>query len=73
MSLADLFEWFKEQVQYVLFFVLLIILIVSGFKRAWIAMISALFGVTFIGMFVFDPELIQNVSEWLSGKLAIGE
>lgn len=73
MSLESLFDWFKEQVQIVLLAVLIIALIVTGAKRAWIAMIGALVGIAFIGVFVFNPDLIQNVSEWMAGKLDIGE
>lgn len=73
MSLESLFDWFKEQVQIVLLAVLIIALIVTGAKRAWIAMIGALVGIAFIGVFVFNPDLIQNVSKWMAGKLDIGE
>ncbi|GGA56287.1 hypothetical protein GCM10007416_31880 [Kroppenstedtia guangzhouensis] len=73
MTLATLFDWFKEQVQYVLFGVMIVVLLVTAYKRAWIMMIGALVGIAFIGVFVFNPDIIENVSEWLAEKLDIGE
>lgn len=72
MTLADLFDWFKEQVGYVLFFAMIVVLLVSAFRQAWIAMIGSLVGIAFIGVFVFDPDIIRNVSEWLAGKIKLG-
>ncbi|PRX40914.1 hypothetical protein CLV97_110106 [Planifilum fimeticola] len=73
MTLEALFEWFKEQVQYVLFFTLIVVLIVTGYRRAWIAMIGSLIGLAFIGVFVFNPDVIRPVSEWLGEKLNLGK
>lgn len=73
MTLEALFEWFKEQVQYVLFFTLIVVLIVTGYRRAWLAMIGSLIGLAFIGIFIFNPDAIRPVSEWLGEKLNLGK
>lgn len=72
MSLAGLFDWFSNEIKIALFIVLFIVLIVTAFKRAWIAMIGSIVGLAFIGMFIVEPELLTNVSEWLTDKLAVG-
>jgi uncharacterized membrane protein len=72
MSLQGLFEWIKEQAQYGLFIALIILILVCAVKRAWIAMIGSLIGLAFVGIFVLNPNLINTLAEWLSGKLNIG-
>lgn len=72
MSLQGFFEWFTTEVKYVLFIILIIVVLVTAYKRAWIAMIGSLVGLAFIGIFVLDPEKLLGVSEWLGTKLSIG-
>lgn len=72
MSLQGIFEWVKEQAQYGLFIALIILVLVTAVKRAWIAMIGALIGLAFVGIFIISPDIIVNLAEWLGGKLNIG-
>ena len=73
MSLEGLFTWFSAEIKWALFIVLLGLMIVTAFKRAWIAMIGILVGMAFIGIFIVNPETLITLSEWLSGLLGIGE
>jgi len=72
MSLQGFFEWFTTEVKYVLFMVLIIVVLVTAYKRAWIAMIGSLVGLAFIGIFVLEPERLLNLSAWLGDKLNMG-
>lgn len=72
MSLEGIFQWFSEQVQYILLFVLFIVLLAAAYKRAWLTMIGSLIGLAFIGIFVVNPEVLLSLSEWLGGQLDLG-
>ncbi|GLY12703.1 hypothetical protein [Pseudobacillus badius] len=72
MSLSGLYTWFSQEVKWALFIILLILLIVTAFKRAWIAMVGVLVGMAFIGMFIVKPDLIITLAQWLTGKLGMG-
>lgn len=69
MSLAGLFSWVMEQARYVLFIALVILILWTGAKRAWIAMIGALIGLAFIGIFIINPEILVGISEWATDRL----
>ncbi|MEC1158702.1 TcpD family membrane protein [Cytobacillus horneckiae] len=72
MGVQGLFEWLQQQAQYVLFIVLIVIILVTGAKRAWIAMIASIIGLAFIGIFILNPDIISSLAEWLNSKLNIG-
>lgn len=72
MSIEGVYEWFAEQVKYALFLVLLVLLIVTAFKRAWIAMVGVIVGLTFIAIFIIDPDVIITLGTWLTEKLDFG-
>jgi uncharacterized membrane protein len=72
MGLEELFNWVKEQAGYVLMIVLIIVILITAAKRAWIAMLGALIGIAFVGIFVANPNVITDLSEWLGEKLNLG-
>jgi uncharacterized membrane protein len=72
MSLQGVFEWIKEQAQYGLFIALIVLILVTAAKRAWIAMIGSLLGLAFVGIFILNPDVINTLATWLGGKLDIG-
>jgi uncharacterized membrane protein len=72
MGLEELFNWVKEQAGYVLMMVLIVVILVTAAKRAWIAMIGALIGIAFVGIFIVNPNVIVNLSEWFGEKLSLG-
>lgn len=72
MSLQGVFEWIKEQAQYGLFIALIVLILVTAVKRAWIAMIGSLLGLAFVGIFILNPDVINTLATWLGGKLDIG-
>ncbi len=71
MSVSGLFNWFSTEIKYVLFIALFVLLIVTAFKRAWIAMVGVLIGLAFIGIFIVNPNAILSLSQWLASKLSI--
>ncbi|RKJ38063.1 hypothetical protein D7X33_37350 [Butyricicoccus sp. 1XD8-22] len=72
MGLGEFFSWFQDQVKYALFLVLFIALIVTAFKRAWIAMIGVIIGLSFIAIFIVSPDMLVSLGEWISSKLRLG-
>lgn len=72
MSLSGLFEWFTAEIKYALFIAFFVLLLVTAFKRAWIALIGVVIGMAVIGIFIVDPEIIISISEWLTDKLNFG-
>ena len=72
MGLEELFNWVKEQAGYVLMMVLIVVILVTAAKRAWIAMIGALIGIAFVGIFIVNPNVIVDLSEWFGEKLSLG-
>ncbi|TMN20942.1 TcpD family membrane protein [Lentibacillus cibarius] len=73
MSLEPLFSWFTEEIQYVLFFIIIVLLMVAVFKRAWLFAAGVLIAGSIIGIFVLNPDLILGLSEWFNKKLKIGQ
>lgn len=71
MSIQGVYEWFTAEVQWALMIGLLVLLIVTAFKRAWIAMIGVLIGMAFIGMFIINPNLILDLAEWFTGMFGL--
>lgn len=72
MDIQGLYTWFSGQVTWALYIVLLILLIVTAFKRAWIAMIGVIVGMAVIGMFIVQPDIISTIAEWLAEKIKLG-
>lgn len=72
MGLSELFSWFQDQIKYALFLVLFILMIVTAFKRAWIALIGVIIGLSFLAIFIVNPEMLISLGSWLSEKLRLG-
>jgi len=73
MSLSGFETWFMEQVKIVLGIILIILLFVTAYKRAWVAMIGVIIGLAIVGIFVVEPQIIQKLATWLTEKLALGD
>ena len=72
MGLEEVFNWVKEQAGYVLMIVLIVVILVTAAKRAWIAMLGAVIGIAFVGIFIVNPNVIVELSEWFGEKLNLG-
>jgi uncharacterized membrane protein len=72
MGLEEVFNWVKEQAGYVLMIVLIVVILVTAAKRAWIAMLGAVIGIAFVGIFIVNPNVIVDLSEWFGEKLNLG-
>ncbi|PID03792.1 hypothetical protein CSV67_03900 [Sporosarcina sp. P2] len=72
MSLEGLFNWASQEIKWALFIVLFVALIVTAFKRAWIALVGVLIGLAFIGIFIVNPDTLISISEFIAEKLNLG-
>lgn len=72
MGLSGFFNWFQDQMVLALFIVLFIALIVTAYRRAWVAMIGVIIGLSFMAIFVVNPDMLINLGEWLSNILRLG-
>lgn len=73
MGLQGVADWILAQVEILLLIVFVILLIVTAYKRAWIAMAAVIVGFAFIGIFVVNPNILLTLSEWLNGRLQLGQ
>lgn len=64
--------WGSTQLEIILFMVLFITLLVTAFRRAWIAMITTVVVLSFFAIFVSKPMVLVDLAEWLASKLSIG-
>lgn len=72
MGLSGLYLWVMEQARYLLFIALVILILWTAMKRAWIAMAGALIGLAAVGIFIINPEILIGISEWATDKLNLG-
>lgn len=72
MDLGSTSTWVQSQGKYLLYIVAIVLILVTGFKRAWIAMIGVVIGLIFVGIFVNSPSTITNLATWLQGKIKLG-
>lgn len=73
MGLQGISDWIIAQVEILLLIVFVILLIVTAYKRAWIAMAAVIIGFAFIGIFVVNPDVVLTLSEWLNNRLQLGQ
>lgn len=73
LGLGDFFSWGQEQMRYLLFLGLFIALVVTAFKRAWIAMIGVIVGLAFVAIFIVQPDMIIRLGQWFSKTLSLGK
>lgn len=72
LSLNAFQDWFMNQVKIFITIVLIVLLFVTAYKRAWVAMIGVIIGLAVLGIFIVDPQAITNLSEWLAEKIGMG-
>lgn len=72
LGFGALSDWVQEQAKYALFIGLIVVLIVTAFKRAWIAMIGAFVGLAFVSIFIVNPDMIIKIGHWISNMLSLG-
>lgn len=71
MDFSNGLEWASTQAKYILFIALFVVLIVTAYKRAWIAMIGVILGLAFVAIFIINPETIITLSEWLARLIGL--
>lgn len=72
LSLNAFQDWFMDQVKIFITIILIVLLFVTAYKRAWVAMIGVIIGLAILGIFIINPEAITNLSEWLAEKIGMG-
>lgn len=70
MSLESGYEWFMQQIEYVILIVFICALIGTAYKRAWIAMIGVILGIGFIAIFIFFPDMLKTVATWVKDMVS---
>lgn len=71
MSIQGIYDWFLEQVQLLLLMVFVALLIFCAYKRAWIAMVGVVIGIAIIGIFIWNPDMLRKLSEWLGTQFGL--
>lgn len=69
LSLTGFQDWFFTQVKIFISIILVVLLFVTAYKRAWMAMFGVIIGIAILGMFIVNQDMITGLSEWLAGLL----
>lgn len=64
--------WFFDQVEIALSIILVILLLVTAYKRAWVAMIGVVIGLAILGIFIVNDQAITSLASWLAEKIGMG-
>ncbi|MFS0815422.1 TcpD family membrane protein [Lysinibacillus sp. 1P01SD] len=65
MSLKSFYDWFMQQIEYIILIVFIVLLIGTAYKRAWIAMVGVIIGIGFIAIFIFFPDTLKTIATWV--------
>ncbi|MBG9730758.1 hypothetical protein ABD87_14750 [Lysinibacillus sphaericus] len=71
MSFEPLYTWFLEQINYIVIMIVLGLMAWCAFKRAWIMAFSVLIVGAIIGIFIWNPTMLKNISEWFGGMFGL--
>ncbi|MEK4496748.1 hypothetical protein [Ureibacillus sp. FSL W8-0352] len=72
LTLEGFKVWFFDQVEIALAIILIILLFVTAYKRAWMAMIGVVLGLAILGIFIVNDQAITSLASWLAEKLGMG-
>ncbi|WP_040980407.1 MULTISPECIES: hypothetical protein [Oceanobacillus] len=72
MSLEGIKDWIVDQVEILLIIGFIILVIVAAYKRAWIMLGATIIGFAVIGIFVTNPNILLDLSEWINDRVNIG-
>lgn len=64
--------WFFDQVEIALSIILVILLLVTAYKRAWMAMVGVILGLAILGIFIVNDQAITSLASWLAEKIGMG-
>ena len=67
MSFQPFYQWFLEQINYILIMAVIGLMVWCAFKRAWIMAFSVLIVGAIIGIFIWNPDMLKKVSQWFGG------
>ena len=71
MTIEPLYQWFLDQVQLVLLMVFIGLLIYFAYKRAWLGMVGVVVGIAVIGIFIWNPNMLENLSNWFADQFGL--
>ncbi|MEC0413614.1 hypothetical protein P8807_18995 [Bacillus subtilis] len=71
-DLSGAFEWVQGQAKIVIYIVLIFVLVAMVWKRAWIAMVIYIIGVSAAVIFILEPDLLENIARWLAEITKVG-
>lgn len=72
LTLEGFKVWFFDQVELALAIILVILLFVTAYKRAWMAMVGVVLGLAILGIFIVNDQAITSLASWLAEKLGMG-
>ena len=71
MSIQGLYTWLAGEAKWAIFIVLIVVLIVTAYKRAWLEAIGTLVGLSLMAVIIVKPDLILSVGSWLGGLIGL--
>ncbi|MBA2176890.1 hypothetical protein H0266_18580 [Halobacillus locisalis] len=72
MGFSGVVDFIQEQAGYLLTIALIVILLVTGFKRQWIVMAGSVFGLAIIAIFITTPTILGDIGEKIAELMNLG-
>lgn len=72
LGLGGFGDWVQEQALIILFVAVIVLSLILGIKRQWIALVGSLAGFAIIAIFVAAPEMIQTIGQTMAGWIGLG-
>lgn len=71
LSFEGIYDWVREQGKWILLTAVIVILLITAFRRQWMAMVGSLIGLSFIGIFIYNPDIIEDLGTFLSDNTGL--
>jgi len=68
-SLEGLWTWFLDQIQIIFLAGIITVLAINAWKRSLVGVIITIAGGIVIGIFIYNPDMFEQLAQWASTKL----
>ena len=68
-SLEGLWTWFLDQIQIIFLAGIITVLAINAWKRSVVGVIITIAGGIVIGIFIYNPDMFEQLAQWASTKL----
>ncbi|EIK14031.1 hypothetical protein [Staphylococcus aureus] len=68
-SLEGLWTWFLDQIQIIFLAGIITVLAINAWKRSLVGVIITIAGGIVIGIFIYNPDMFEQLAQWASNKL----